>query len=174
MCPMEIPGGIKIGHFKMISSGNGALQSLQSLILRHTRGGCCCTVLSRVLLFATPWTEEPGGLQSTGFSRQECWSGLSFSSPGDLCHLVSCNSCIGRQILYYWASWEALAKHESHVRMDYFVSGPGFWHGKLSRAHCSSWNWVWFFRIYLLSEPEFPYLGPLSLLADDSEHANCL
>ena len=99
---MEIPGGIKIGHFKMISSGNGALQSLQSLKLHHTRGGCCCAALSRVLLFATPWTEEPGGLQSTGFSRQEYWSGLSFSSPGDLCHLVSCNSCIGRQILRLW------------------------------------------------------------------------
>ena len=31
---------------------------------------------------ATPWTEEPGRLQSMGFSRQECWSGLPFPSPG--------------------------------------------------------------------------------------------
>ena len=33
---------------------------------------------------ATPWTEEPGRLQSMGFSRQEYWSGLPFPSPGDL------------------------------------------------------------------------------------------
>ena len=30
------------------------------------------------------WTERPGVLQSMGFSRQEYWSGLPFSSPGDL------------------------------------------------------------------------------------------
>ena len=36
------------------------------------------------LTLATPWTEEPGGLQSMGFSRQEYWTGLPFSSPGDL------------------------------------------------------------------------------------------
>ena len=33
---------------------------------------------------ATPWTEEPGRLQSMGFSRQEYWSGLPFPSAGDL------------------------------------------------------------------------------------------
>ena len=41
-------------------------------------------LLSRVRLFATPWTEKPGRLQSMGFSRQEYWSGLPFPSPGDL------------------------------------------------------------------------------------------
>ena len=32
----------------------------------------------------TRWTEEPGRLQSMGFSRKEYWSGLPFPSPGDL------------------------------------------------------------------------------------------
>ena len=40
--------------------------------------------LSRVRLFATPWTVAYEASQSMGFSRQECWSGLSFPSPGDL------------------------------------------------------------------------------------------
>ena len=40
--------------------------------------------LSRVLLFATPWTAAHQALPSMGFSRQEYWSGLQFSSPGDL------------------------------------------------------------------------------------------
>ena len=40
--------------------------------------------LSRVQLFATPWTVAYQALQSMGFSRQEYWSGLPFPSPGDL------------------------------------------------------------------------------------------
>ena len=38
--------------------------------------------LSRVQLFVTPWTcQAPLFME---FSRQECWSGLPFPSPGDL------------------------------------------------------------------------------------------
>ena len=40
--------------------------------------------LSHVRLFATPWTVAYQALPSMGFSRQECWSGLPFPSPGDL------------------------------------------------------------------------------------------
>ena len=41
-------------------------------------------LLSRVQLFATSWTVAYQTVTSMGFSRQECWSGLPFSSPGDL------------------------------------------------------------------------------------------
>ena len=40
--------------------------------------------LSRVQLFATPWTVAYQAPPSMGFSRQEYWSGLPFPSPGDL------------------------------------------------------------------------------------------
>ena len=40
--------------------------------------------LSRVWLFATPWTVAYQAPQSMGFFRQEYWSGLPFPSPGDL------------------------------------------------------------------------------------------
>ena len=40
--------------------------------------------LSRVRLFATPWTVAYQAPPSMGFSRQEYWSGLPFSSSGDL------------------------------------------------------------------------------------------
>ena len=39
--------------------------------------------LSRVRLFATPWTVAHQAPLSMGFSRQEYWSGLPFPSPGD-------------------------------------------------------------------------------------------
>ena len=40
--------------------------------------------LSRVQLFATPWTVTYQAKWSMGFSRQEYWSWLTFPSPGDL------------------------------------------------------------------------------------------
>ena len=40
--------------------------------------------LSRVQLFATPWTVAHQAPLSMGFSRQEYWSGLPFPSPGNL------------------------------------------------------------------------------------------
>ena len=40
--------------------------------------------LSRVQLFATPWTVAHHAPLSMGFSRQEYWSELPFPSPGNL------------------------------------------------------------------------------------------
>ena len=40
--------------------------------------------LSRVQVFATPWTVDYHAPQSTEFSRQQYWSGLPFPSLGDL------------------------------------------------------------------------------------------
>ena len=40
--------------------------------------------LSRVRLFAAPWTVAYQAPPSMGFSRQERWSGLPFPSPGEL------------------------------------------------------------------------------------------
>ena len=39
--------------------------------------------LSSIQLFATPWTAASQALPSMGFPRQEYWSELPFSSPGD-------------------------------------------------------------------------------------------
>ena len=38
--------------------------------------------LSRVRLFATPWTAAHQAPPSMGFSRQEHWSGVPLPSPG--------------------------------------------------------------------------------------------
>ena len=47
-------------------------------------------------LFATPWTAALQATLSTGFSRQEYWSGLPFHPPGHLLHQ-------GRNLcLLYW------------------------------------------------------------------------
>ena len=41
-------------------------------------------MLSRVRLFASPWTVAYHVPPSMGFSRQDYWSGLPFPSPEDL------------------------------------------------------------------------------------------
>ena len=41
-------------------------------------------LLSHVWLFVALWTVAHQALLSVEFSRQECWSGLTFPSPGDL------------------------------------------------------------------------------------------
>ena len=46
--------------------------------------GAKVKLLSYVRLFATPQTVTYQAPPSMGFSRQEYWSGLPFSSPGDL------------------------------------------------------------------------------------------
>ena len=40
--------------------------------------------VTQLCLTVTPWTIAYQAPPSMGFSRQECWSGLPFSSPGDL------------------------------------------------------------------------------------------
>ena len=44
----------------------------------------CIGVFSDLQLFVTPWTVAHQAPLSMGFSRQECWNGLSFPSPDNL------------------------------------------------------------------------------------------
>ena len=44
----------------------------------------CAQSLSRVQLFATPWTVACQAPLSTEFSRQEYWNELPFPTPGNL------------------------------------------------------------------------------------------
>ena len=43
-------------------------------------------LLSRVQLFAAPWTAALQAALSMGFPRQEYWSGVPFLTPGDFPH----------------------------------------------------------------------------------------
>ena len=72
-------------------------------------------MLSRVRLFATPWTVARQAPLSLGFSRQEHWSGLPYSlgglpDPGSCTHLLPWQvyslplGRLGSPELQYWAS----------------------------------------------------------------------
>ena len=67
---------------------------------------CLLSFFSHVQLLKTPWTVARQAPLSMGFSRQEYWSGLPCSPPGDLPDPgielnVSYISLIGRWILYH-------------------------------------------------------------------------
>ena len=49
-----------------------------------SRTDCSAFMLSHVQLFVIPWSVAGQAPLSTGFLRQEYWSGLPFTSPGDL------------------------------------------------------------------------------------------
>ena len=72
----------------------------------------CALSPSHVLLFVT-LSVDCIACQvplSMGFFRQEYWSGLPFPIPRDLPdpEIEPSSPCIGRWILYHWATWEAL------------------------------------------------------------------
>ena len=64
---------------RLFSSSLSAIRVVSSVYLKVK-----VKSLSRVRLFATPWTVAYQAPLPMGFSRQEYWSGLPFPSPGDL------------------------------------------------------------------------------------------
>ena len=90
------------------------LNSLHSCPWATLFGPCVCVcVLS--WLFATPWTVSGSSVHgiiplrilesvAVSFSRGSSWARNQIRD--------SCISCIGRQILYHWATWEVQLDHE--------------------------------------------------------------
>ena len=78
-------------------------------------------LLSHILLFTTPQTVVcPSGSSVHGIFQARIlgWVAISFSRgsswPRDRTR-VSCVCCIGRWILYHWATWEALKKLRHYI-----------------------------------------------------------
>ena len=113
------------------------------LILVYFLFVCCAQSL-----LETPWTVTCQAPLSMGFPRQEYWVAISYSrgssQPRNLT-CISCISCIGRQILYHWATWEAPWKDILKCSLG-FVPGE-----RQSRGFLSPLSWwsmclvsVWF------------------------------
>ena len=77
---------------------------------QRTYASVLCARSVAQLTLQTPWIVAHQAPLSVGFSRQECWSRLSFPPTGDLPTQRSNHvSCVGRWILYHWGTWEAQA-----------------------------------------------------------------
>ena len=77
-----------------------------SLCLKWDRGSLLFSHWVTSDSFVTPWTIAHQAPLSMIFARQEYWSGLPFSSPGDLPNPGG-KPCIGRPAFYHWATGEA-------------------------------------------------------------------
>ena len=81
---------------------------LQNLLLQHSL--LRLSVLSRVWLLETPWTVVRQAPLSTGLSRQEHWSGLSFSRSRDQTPCLLC--------LLHWQAGSLPPNHLTVLRTD--------------------------------------------------------
>ena len=73
----------------------------------------CVQLLSCVQLFVVQWTVAHGDPLSMEFSSQEYWSGLSFSSAGDLANpeiepTSPMSPALAGRLFIISATWEAL------------------------------------------------------------------
>ena len=83
-----------------------------------------CQSLSRVQLFATPWTVACQAPLSTEFSRQEYWSGLSCPPPGDLPNpdiqpgsaALQADSLLFQPSGKPWTTWKPQTLCRNHTR----------------------------------------------------------
>ena len=80
----EPPVHQKYPHSLDVWEENLFVQPLNFRVYLLIIGPCVYQSLSHVRPFAIPWTVACHGRLSTGFSRQEYWSGLPDPSPGDL------------------------------------------------------------------------------------------
>ena len=91
-----------LAHYKELLS-----PSVSQLMCVHV-----CTLSHSVVssFSVTSWTVANQAPLSMGSLRQQYWVAISFSrgssQPRNQIH-ISCVSCIGRWILYHWATWEA-------------------------------------------------------------------
>ena len=100
----------------------------------------CVCALSHVWLFATLWTVDRQAPLSMKFPRLEYRSEFSFLTSGVLSwpRDQTCVSCIGRWILYCWATWETPKIGLSALKS--FISGNSrvesvFWSFPVSSSY---------------------------------------
>ena len=85
---MPLPGTVHSTNFMRVEEAiphfdlKLDLEGMETAAATVEDSVCVRESLSRVRLFATPWTAARQAPRSVGFSRQEYWSGLPFPSPG--------------------------------------------------------------------------------------------
>ena len=101
--------------------------------------------LNPIWLFVTLSTVAHQASLSTGFSRQEYWSGLPFSSPGGLPDKDWIQVfCIAGRLFTLWATRESQTWHGAHIK---------YWNCTLRK----SWKGFWM-SMWVLGNNSFPYI----------------
>ena len=93
-------------------------------IMSSSNSACMLSNFSRIWLFATPQTVTRQVPLSMGLYCKDTGVGSHFllqgNFPTQASNHVFCGSCIGRWILYYWASWEAHLPTETILFLSFW------------------------------------------------------
>ena len=87
-------------------------------------------LLSRDESFATPWTDAHQASSSVhGIFQARIleWVAISFSKGSSWPRDWTRISCIGRWVLYHWATWEACTKHHRTLYLKMPGRGLPWW-----------------------------------------------
>ena len=83
-------------------------QARRAAHLQGRKDFCCCLAAKSRQTLATPWTSPPGfSVHGIFQARMLEWVAFSFSRGSSQPRDQTRDSCIGRQILYHCATWEA-------------------------------------------------------------------
>ena len=93
-----------------------------------------CLVAKSCQTLVTPWTVAHLALLSVGFSRQEYWSGLPFSSVGDLLNSGT-KPFIGRRVLYHWVTWETVHNDCTYLHSHHLCKWFPFLHTLINTCY---------------------------------------
>ena len=152
VCPILL---FRASVAKIISSNSITIAFRRCLALILLNMGLymyiCVCVLSHfgyVWLFATLWTVVPQAPLSTGFSRQEYWSGVPFPPPGDLPDLGIKSASLKSPALaggFFTSSttWEA-PKY-------WYICTSRFFCAFINHMHMYMWtpmNFLWTLKLY--------------------------
>ena len=121
---------------------------------------CVCLVAQSCLTLCHPMNDSPPGSIVLGISQARIleWVDISFSrgsSRSSNWTRISCGSCIGRQILYHWDTWEAQEVIQGYIypKPKYIVI--------FNLRNCTEIKvFLW---IFLLSHPVSKWLFTLKL-----------
>ena len=103
---------------------SAAVAWIPSPLLLAKKIPVCVLVLSRVWLFCDPLDCSSPGSSVQGISQTKILEGVTMSFSRGSFHTRDWThiSCIGRRILYYGATWEALSSLQSLSRVQLFVT----------------------------------------------------
>ena len=94
-----------------------------------TKSQTCLSDWTDSLTFETPWTGTPPPQDSSVHEILQArileWVSISFSRGSSQPRDGPCISCISRQILYHWATWEALSMFNRNLLKSLNLGG---WH----------------------------------------------
>ena len=130
---------IKEGVYFTQEESHAFLAYISFLTLILCKECCCCLVSESHLNLRDPMDRSLPGSSVHGISQTRIpdWVAISFSRVSSQPRDWTCVSCIGRQILYHWATLEAIL-WRIDLCVSHYSSGTRKW-AYIAKRHHTAW-----------------------------------